>query len=713
MPHSRFRRVAAAVCGVLGMAFILMAVLLGYATRSLFNERAFSDRVAASLGDPRVAEFTAERIVAAVVEASPDLVGVRPVMVGLTRGVVASSPFRAAVRRSARILHHSVMTGSSTRLVLNVQDLSSILESLVATHPALSKRIPPGLSAALGGIESIRGGSLAVKMVRTARQMRALTWSLLALGLALIVASVSLALERRRALVRLGLSFIGFALLLGIVSRFGGDLLALFASRADVAPVLAGVGGTFLGGLLNWATGLGFIGLVLAAASASLLDRVPLTGWSATAWRWLTGPQPFMRARLGRGALGAVVGAALLFWTLPTLTVIGWCAGAVVAFAGLREAFVSALHLLPEIEARAGDAREERRRRPRAGAIGMVTTLSIALLFVAWWTLRPETETEAAHEVLACNGSATLCDRRLDQVVFATSHNSMGGADNSAWMFPNQSAGIGKQLEDGVRAFLIDAHYGEPVGDKVKTVLDDEGAAMAKYEKALGPEGMAAALRIRDRLAGQEAGPRDIYMCHGFCELGALRLVPALKEVREFLVANPGEVLIFVIQDESVAPTDIQRCFQESGLEEFVYRGEAKPPWPTLRQMVESDQRVLVLAENQSAGVPWYHPAFEVLQETPYTFHDPSEFSNRENRGGAGGSLLLLNHWIESTPMPKPSNAAIVNAHDALLSRVRSCERERRHLVNLVAVDFYGVGDLVSVVRELNERPVAEVERQR
>jgi hypothetical protein len=123
--------------------------------------------------------------------------------------------------------------------------------------------------------------------------------------------------------------------------------------------------------------------------------------------------------------------------------------------------------------------------------------------------------------------------------------------------------------------------------------------------------------------------------------------------------------------------------------------------------MVESDQRVLVCAENNSAGVDWYHLAFEVFQETPYAFHDPSEFSNRPNRGGTGGPLMLLNHWIETTPLPKPSNAAIVNAHDALLARIRAFQRERGRLPNLVAVDFYATGDMIQVVRELNEQPLA------
>jgi hypothetical protein len=412
-----------------------------------------------------------------------------------------------------------------------------------------------------------------------------------------------------------------------------------------------------------------------------------------------------MRMRLARGIAGAAVGAALLSWPLPSLTVAAWLCGLVVAFAGLREAFVAALHLLPRIEAPARAARGSERAAPRRSAVALVGGLALVLLAgTAWVIVRSNANAAAPGEITACNGSAVLSDRRLDRVVFPASHNSMSGADVTGWMFPNQNAGIEQQLQDGIRAFLIDAHYGVPVGDKVKTELEDEKAAMAKYEAALGKEGMAAVLRIRDRMAGEKEGERDVYMCHGFCELGALKLVPVLRDVRDFLVANPGEVLIFVIQDESVTPQDIDRCFEESGLIDFVYRGPPRPPWPTLREMVESDQRVLVMAENASEGVDWYHPAFEVLQETPYTFKDPSEFSNRPNRGGTGGSLLLMNHWIETTPMPKPSNAAIVNAHDALLARINAFRRARGRLPNVVAVDFYATGDLVQVVRELNER---------
>jgi hypothetical protein len=125
--------------------------------------------------------------------------------------------------------------------------------------------------------------------------------------------------------------------------------------------------------------------------------------------------------------------------------------------------------------------------------------------------------------------------------------------------------------------------------------------------------------------------------------------------------------------------------------------------------MCDTDQRVVVMTENIRTGlIPWDYWMQDVVQETPYTFHDSTEFSNKPNRGGTSGSIYLMNHWIESTPMPKPSNAVVVNAHDFLLRRIRAFRKARGHYPNLVAVDFYRSGDVVEVCHELNDLEVVD-----
>jgi hypothetical protein len=194
---------------------------------------------------------------------------------------------------------------------------------------------------------------------------------------------------------------------------------------------------------------------------------------------------------------------------------------------------------------------------------------------------------------------------------------------------------------------------------------------------------------------------RLLYLCHGFCELGAYELEPTLVEIRNFLVTHPDEVLILDVEDY-VSPHDLAEAFHRSGLEEFVYKGPNGPPWPTLGDLISSGQRVVAFIESGKPGVEWLRAAYPTMRETPYTFHKPEDFSCRANRGGDLGSLFLMNHWIDTAPAPRPSNAAIVNAYPFLLARAEQCEKERHHMPNIIAVDFYRTGDLLKVVNRIN-----------
>jgi hypothetical protein len=166
-----------------------------------------------------------------------------------------------------------------------------------------------------------------------------------------------------------------------------------------------------------------------------------------------------------------------------------------------------------------------------------------------------------------------------------------------------------------------------------------------------------------------------------------------------------------VIVQDYLTPKDFVKAVKDTGLERFAYRGPTSGGWPTLREMIDSDQRVLFLAENKAGGAPWNHLAYEkITEETPYTFKkaakltEPSELASscKPGRGPRGAPLFLINHWVSTDPLPKPSDASKVNAFKPLLARARECRRLRDHLPNLLAVNFYGRGDLFAVVDELN-----------
>jgi len=183
-----------------------------------------------------------------------------------------------------------------------------------------------------------------------------------------------------------------------------------------------------------------------------------------------------------------------------------------------------------------------------------------------------------------------------------------------------------------------------------------------------------------------------------------------LQDLHSFLVANPGAVVVVINQDY-VTPEDFVAAVEDAGVAEFAYSGPVDGKWPTLREMVDSGERVLFLAENKAGGAPWYHLAYDgITEETSYSFRKVAQLASpgkldvscEPNRGSAGSPIFLLNHWITTDPLPLPSQARDVNAYDALLKRARDCQRIRKQLPNLVAVNFYLRGEVFRVVDTLN-----------
>lgn len=284
----------------------------------------------------------------------------------------------------------------------------------------------------------------------------------------------------------------------------------------------------------------------------------------------------------------------------------------------------------------------------------------------------------------ACNGAAQLCDRRFDQVVFAATHNSMSAAEDG-WLFPNQERGIAAQLDDGVRALLIDTHY---------WTSNDVTPAL---QRGRSPAALASMRLALSAAPAPQTGPQ---VCHAACGLGHESLRDALEAIRAFMDRNPDEVLTIFFQD-AVSARDTAVAFHQSGLDHYVFTPRDGRPWPTLREMIRAGTRLVVLAENGGDRPAWYRYGWDLVQDTSYHVTSPAAFSCALNRGRPGNSLFLLNNWI-ARRSPDPADAAIVNSFDALVSRARECEHARGRIPNFIAVDFYGTGDLLSAVDYLN-----------
>ena len=590
----------------------------------------------------------------------------------------------------------------------------------------------------IGRFEISREGSGSGALVSFVRRLPDLGALVAGVTLASFVLAIVVAADRRRTLIRGGLCIAAGALVstvvvsvvLSALLNVGDD-----AALGDLGPALSEVlsadfaarqRGPMVAGIV-----IALVGVVLGRSRSAIalrslprqLWRHDMRGAADSAVTVLGGNPAFARVLLW--TMGSVI---LLSWPTPTVRVmvaiplltiaaqvVVWRASAmrprgtnlvVVALLAfllwpawsrsLVLGFTIAVGLALAVcelpgarrHARAhcsdpavpdGGPAERDRRRPAVVGAAMA---SIAAVMIGGVAVSAASGAGGGRSASAgCNGHEELCGRRIDEVTFAGSHNSMSSKD-LGWDLALQEGDIVSQLDAGVRALLLDTHY------------------WGRDGTVEGGDDPAARVVIEDALDDDRPQP-GLWLCHGFCALGATPLDGALAEIDTWLDENPREVLIMIVQDE-ISTADTMTAFTGSGLIDRVHEHVPGTPWPTLRSLIDSDRRLLVYAENEGRPDSWYQNGYDTaFTETPYSFAVRSDFSCAPNRGRPDNPLLLINHWITSG-IPVVEAAVATNSADTLRARIEQCRTERGRDPTIVAVDFAEVGDLIRVVDETN-----------
>lgn len=254
----------------------------------------------------------------------------------------------------------------------------------------------------------------------------------------------------------------------------------------------------------------------------------------------------------------------------------------------------------------------------------------------------------------ACNGYTELCPRRLDEVVFATTHNAMSNQEDN-WIAPNQPLPIRRQLQDGVRGLMLDTHK------------DADGVPS---------------------------------LCHGSCAFGKKPLTDGLAEIAAFLTCNPREVVVLIFE-AYVTPEETAAAFEESGLVQFVRVQPAGEAWPTLAELIDKNERLIALTDDPAGTPPYYHHVWDYAWDNPYSAQTPDDLKCEVGRGDPKNPLFIFNHFL-TNPTADITLADQINHNPFFVDRAQACAAQMNDLPNFVTVDFYTTGDLFDVVSTLN-----------
>ena len=165
----------------------------------------------------------------------------------------------------------------------------------------------------------------------------------------------------------------------------------------------------------------------------------------------------------------------------------------------------------------------------------------------------------------ACNGYTELCDRLYSNVAHVTAHNAYASDPNS--LASNQNFDIPTQLKDGIRGFMLDAHY---------------------------PDNSTS----------------EVHLCHNSCNFDFGKATDILSQFVTWLGNNPNEVITILWENsDKVPPATFDQIYTQSGLAKFAHVQEPNNnDWPSLTSMIESGKRVVNFIDTGAdpTTVPWY-----------------------------------------------------------------------------------------------------------
>ena len=263
-----------------------------------------------------------------------------------------------------------------------------------------------------------------------------------------------------------------------------------------------------------------------------------------------------------------------------------------------------------------------------------------------------------------CNGYESLCIKKYNEVAYLTTHNAYSSFEDGFYL-PNQNMNITSQLNQGVRAFMLDIYSEDDV----------------------------------------------LVLYHGVAELGSSFFEDVLNEFRIFIDENPNEVITLILEDYS-SVNELSDALFTSGIIEDLYEYDEVYGWPTLQEMIDLDKRIVLFSDNEVQSPPsWFHFLWDHAVETHFSNESIDDFSCNLNRGDAQNSLFILNHFITNFLLVLGNlelyNEQVeeVNSNPYFINRVYDCASEKDKFPNFITVDFYDVGNCMEVVNILNELP--------
>ena len=391
-----------AACVVVGTLLLVVAVLAGWADRTLFDSGEFADRAVVVLHDGRVRQELGEAIADQLEAAGvSDVVAFRSELLPIIVDVVGTPGFEAIFRRAVETAHRAAVSQHAGTAVLELGETIEIFASSAAAsgNPGLAQT----LERRAGSLLIDAGPVLArLDLYRISERVRWLDEVAIVLTVLAFAAALLLDTDRRRAVRRIGVGAVVAGFVVVVVTLLAPIIAAREIDDHTLAAAVSGAVRRFIADLLTVGLWVVVVGVLLAAATeAAGVPRPHLTERAGAAWRWVESS----RRRQAVGGIVLLLLAALLIVARDAVVAL------VLLLVGIALAYVGTV-LCVTAAFGAPPADRPAVQPPSRRAVGVAAAVVLVVLVGVGAVLTVGAARSGARATgqLECNGSADLCD---------------------------------------------------------------------------------------------------------------------------------------------------------------------------------------------------------------------------------------------------------------------------------------------------------------
>ncbi|KAG0340887.1 hypothetical protein BG004_006231 [Podila humilis] len=249
---------------------------------------------------------------------------------------------------------------------------------------------------------------------------------------------------------------------------------------------------------------------------------------------------------------------------------------------------------------------------------------------------------------MLCNGRSDLCDLRFNQVTYPATHNSAAYdlqydcalATNTCLETQTATEQFCLGWEDICTSSLeVCTLWGSACPGVVP-----EWALPCLWENQPDhpiSKQLNDGIRFLDLGTCATNNNTQLVMCHGF---GAQRAIgysldSILSQILSFILANPYDVLTIEFNEydgpaSEMSAIIIAKCLQyftlPDGHQLFYSRGGLSDPWPTLRNMILDNQRLMIFMSDMYYSIPEPKPAWLYMKD--WWKQDGFQYTSRDTK---------------------------------------------------------------------------------